>query len=70
MSDGDFVLEKCPNCSGKRLFQLDGEDISYLCMDCRYHIKLSYDKVDSLSWWIWKRQYQRTKVPDALNQGK
>ena len=54
-------INECVKCGSLNLYFLP--DNSALCIDCRAisNFIVEIDKVDALSYWIWKRDYMKMK---------
>jgi hypothetical protein len=61
MKKNCFELNYCPNCKGTNLFKLESD--SWLCInkECKSIIEISSKTCDDLSFWIWNKQYNKTK---------
>jgi len=52
-------LNKCKECGSERLHYLKDIDNNILCIDCGTIHELNYYKVDKLSFFLYKREYNK-----------
>lgn len=54
-----FRVEKCWKCKGTNLYKPNDDFI--LCLDCGEYYEVVSEKIDKLSFWIYKREYVKYK---------